>query len=105
MLQQTERVFSTAPNTLDATIRIASRTEISQSPQWQKAFAHERKDHRYYELVEDTLKDGFAYGYLAIESEGAVCAIQPYFIVDQDLLAGVGGPVQEFIAAIRRLWP
>ncbi|HEX3442722.1 MAG TPA: GNAT family N-acetyltransferase [Pseudolabrys sp.] len=105
MLQRTDRARPTSLPTAGKTIRLASRNEISQSPHWQTAFARERKDHRYYELVEDTLKDGFTYGYFAVESGGAVCAIQPYFIVDQDLLAGIGGPVQDLIAGIRRHWP
>ena len=88
-----------------STIRITSRDEISGSLHWQNAFAHERKDHRYYELLEATLKDGFKYGYLSIESGRTVCAIQPYFLVDQDLLAGITGHVRKLVAGIRRLWP
>ena len=85
--------------------RIASRDEISGSAHWRSAFAQERKDHRYYELLEDTLKDGFKYGYLIIENKDSVCAIQPYFLIDQDLLAGLSGNVKKLIAGIRRLWP
>ena len=88
-----------------STIRIASRSEISGSSHWRTAFAQERKDHRFYELLEDTLKDGFKYGYLVIENNRTVCAIQPYFLIDQDLLAGLSGRVRKFIAGIRRLWP
>ncbi|MGB6312371.1 MAG: GNAT family N-acetyltransferase, partial [Pseudolabrys sp.] len=87
------------------TIRIASREDISGLTQWQSAFAQERKDHRYYELLEDTLKDGFSYGYLIIEDGRAVRAIQPYFLVDQDLLAGMSGVITKLVAAVRRLWP
>ena len=85
--------------------RIASRDEISGSAHWQSAFAQERKDHRYYELLEDTLKNGFKYGYLIIENKDSVCAIQPYFLIDQNLLAGLCGNVKKLIAGIRRLWP
>jgi hypothetical protein len=85
--------------------RIASRDEISGSAHWQSAFAQERKDHRYYELLEDTLKNGFKYGYLIIENKDSVCAIQPYFLIDQNLLAGLSGNVKKLIAGIRRLWP
>ena len=77
----------------------------SGSSHWQSVFAQERKDRRYYELLEDTLKDGFTYGYLVIEREDAICAIQPYFLLDQDLLAGLGGNVKRSIAGMRRLWP
>jgi len=99
---QTDNVGSTPR---PEAIRIASRNEISGLPHWQEAFACERKDHRYYELLEDTLKDGFRYGYFSIESRGTVCAIQPYFLVDQDLLAGITGHLRKLIGGIRRLWP
>jgi len=105
MFQRRGRTSSVSSQIAGRTIRIASRDEIAKSSHWQNAFAHERKDHRCYELVEDTLKDGFTYGYFAIESDGAVCAIQPYFIVDQDLLDGVSGHVKKLIAGIRRFWP
>jgi hypothetical protein len=86
------------------TIRIASRNEISGASHWRTAFAHERKDHRFYELLEDTLMDGFKYGYLIIEDNRTICAIQPYFLIDQDLLAGISSRVRKFIARIRRHW-
>ena len=88
-----------------ATIRIATRNEIAASAHWRTAFADERKDHRYYELIEDTLKGEFTYGYFTIESGGAVRAVQPYIVVDQDLLAGTGGFAQRLVGGIRRLWP
>src|ERR1700745_270843 len=105
MHQPVDRARPTSRPRWDATIRIASREEIAASPHWQNAFAHERKDHRYYELVEDTLKDGFTYGYLIVESDRAVRAIQPYFLVDQDLLAGMSGAVTKIVGGLRRLWP
>jgi Peptidogalycan biosysnthesis/recognition len=87
------------------TIRIASRDEIARLPHWQSAFAQERKDHRFYELIEDTLRDGFSYGYLVIEDDRTVCAVQPIFLLDQDLLAGLGERVKKLVVGGRRLWP
>jgi Peptidogalycan biosysnthesis/recognition len=87
------------------TVRIASRDEISRSPHWQSAFANERKDHRYYELLEDTVKDGFSYGYLVVENNHKVRTIQPFFLIDQDLLAGLGGIIKKLVAGIRHFWP
>jgi hypothetical protein len=101
-----QRTDSASPAPRPAgTIRIASRDEISGLPHWQEAFARERKDHRYYELLEDTLTDGFKYGYLSIESGPSVFAIQPYFLVDQDLLAGLPTQAKKLVAGIRHLWP
>jgi Peptidogalycan biosysnthesis/recognition len=87
------------------TVRIAFRDDVVGSSRWQTAFAGERKDHRFYELLEDTLKNGFKYGYLIVEDEHAICAIQPFFVVDQDLLAGLSGGVKKLVAVTRRLWP
>jgi hypothetical protein len=105
MDQRTDSAGSISSADLHATIRIATRNEVAASLHWRTAFAGERKDHRYYELIEDTLKGEFGYGYLAIESGGAIRAIQPYIVVDQDLLAGTGGFAQGLVAGVRRLWP
>ena len=93
------------PEAGGATVRIASREEVSRLPRWSRAFAGGRKDHRYYELVEDTLTDGFRYSYLMVESGGDVRAIQPCFIVDQDLLGGISGFAKRCFDAVRRVWP
>ena len=76
-------------------VEVATRAELSRYPHWAHAFSTERKDHRYYELVEDTIQQGFDYRYFVVKDAGGdVCAIQPFFTLDQDLLAGVGGPDQ-----------
>jgi hypothetical protein len=102
MLQRTH-IGSTAHQGI--TLRIASRDEISALPHWRSAFADERKDYRYYELVEDTLTDEFKYGYLIVEDDHAVQAIQPFFVVDQDLLAGMSPRFKLMLARIRGRWP
>lgn len=84
---------------------MASRCELSTLPHWQSAFANERKDHRYYELLEDTLSDGFKYGYLIVEVDQTVRAVQPFFVVDQDLLAGVSADFKQMLVRVRGLWP
>ena len=53
------------------------------------------RNHRFYELVEDTIQQGFDYRYFAIKGrDGEVLAIQPFFILDQDLLAGITPKIQ-----------
>jgi hypothetical protein len=37
--------------------------------------------------------------------DGNVCAVQPFFMLDQDLLAGMGAKFGPFINNIRRIWP
>jgi hypothetical protein len=100
-----DRASLTTPALKDATVKIASRKEIALLPRWQTAFASDRKDHRFYELLEDTLKSEFDYGYLVIRNGKDICAIQPYFVLDQDLVAGINGHTKKFIGRVRRLWP
>jgi hypothetical protein len=87
-------------------VRLSSRAELADFAHWKYAFADCRKDHRYYELVEDTLRHDFEYWYLTVAgAQGEVQAIQPCFIVDQDLVAGVGPKIKSLIAIARRASP
>ena len=87
-------------------VEIAKRADLSRYPHWTHAFSTERKDHRYYQLVEDTIQQGFDYRYFVVKDAGGdVCAIQPFFTLNQDLLAGVGGSIKTAAEFIRRWWP
>jgi len=87
-------------------IEIMSRAELEHSPQWRHLYAHERKDRRYYEIVEDTIDQGFDYGYFVLRDEaGQIRAIQPFFVNDQDLLGGASPPAVKMVSKIRRIWP
>jgi hypothetical protein len=87
-------------------IETASRAQIEHCPGWPPAFASERKDHRYYELVEDTIHQGFDYRYFVLKDEGGeIRAVQPFFMNDQDLLAGTGPKIRNSTGFIRRIWP
>jgi predicted N-acyltransferase len=87
-------------------LEVVSRAELMQLDHWSHAFADVRKDRRYYEIVEDTLRQGFEYRYFLIRDEtGAVRAIQPFFLHDQDLLAGMSPRIAALAVAMRRWWP
>jgi peptidoglycan biosynthesis/recognition FemAB-like protein len=87
-------------------VEVYSRLELARCRHWKRAFANQRKDHRYYEVVEDTIRQGFDYRYFVIKDEfGEVSAVQPFFLLDQDLLAGVNPKFRGAIAAVRSLWP
>jgi len=87
-------------------VEILSRTGVGRCPQWLSAFAQERKDHRYYEIVEDTIDQGFEYGYFALKDGcGEIRAVQPFFVNDQDLLTGTSSKIRKLAAAVRSLWP
>jgi hypothetical protein len=87
-------------------VKVMSRSELAHCRQWRNAFIGERRDHRFYELVEDTIRQGFDYRYFAVmDSTGEVRAIQPFFILDQDLLAGVSQRILAIVRGVRRVWP
>lgn len=88
------------------TVERMTRAQISAHHRWLKAFSGQRKDRRYYELVEDTINQGFEFGYFVIkDGRGEIRAFQPFFVTDQDLLDGTGPKAREFASAIRRIWP
>lgn len=97
---------ATAGDIATWTVRICSRAEVQRSAHWARAFARERRDHRYYEIVEDTIRQDFEYRYFAIEDKhGEIHAVQPFFLLDQDLLQGVGPNARKLAELTRRAWP
>jgi len=89
-----------------SSVEIVSHAELMRCPRWARAFPNQRKDHRYYDLVEDTIRQGFDYRYFLLQDErGEVVAVQPFLILDQDLLAGTGRWIRALADLIRRLWP
>jgi hypothetical protein len=87
-------------------VEVISRDELICCSRWKVSFDDERKDHRYYEIVEDTILQGFEYKYFVIKDANKnVCAVQPFFIVDQDLLGGVRSKIARHVELLRRIWP
>ena len=84
-------------------MEVMSRAEVMGCARWASAFAGKHKDHRYYELVEDTIQPDFVFRYFAIKDEdGSVRAVQPFFIIDQDLLLGTNIRLRGVIGFVRR---
>lgn len=105
-MNEAARDLRPSPVVAPTGVDVYSRLELARCRHWKRAFANQRKDHRYYEVVEDTIRQGFDYRYFAIKNElGEICAVQPFFLLDQDLLAGVSPKFRGAIAAVRRLWP
>ncbi|MGY4478170.1 GNAT family N-acetyltransferase [Bradyrhizobium sp. USDA 3364] len=87
-------------------VKILTRGEIADSPAWAATFADLRKDHRYYEILEDTLREGVEYRYVAIiDRADCIQAVQPFFLLEQDILEGLGAQWQPLLARIRRFVP
>ena len=87
-------------------ISVVSRAELSRCAPWTFTFVGTRKDYRYYEILDDTLRGNFEYRYFAIvDNDGHVRAIQPFFLLDQDILEGLGAERNYWISLVRRFYP
>ena len=85
---------------------VISRQELRTCPYWRRAFASQHKDHRYYDLINDTIHPEFEYLYFVLkDAKGEIRAVQPFFILDQDILAGARPYLGHLIDFIRHLWP
>jgi hypothetical protein len=71
----------------EGSVDVLSSHHLQHCQHWKYAFASQHKDHRYYEIVADTLHSEFIYLYFALRNaQGLTQAIQPFFILDQDIL-------------------
>src|SRR5581483_3981952 len=69
-------------------------------------FARQRKDRRYYDIVEATIHQEFEYQYFVLEdATGRVRAVQPFFLLQQDLLQGAGQRMMKWVGKVRRALP
>jgi Acetyltransferase (GNAT) domain len=86
--------------------RIFNRSKIADCEEWQRAFRDRCKDHRFYELIEETLANDFEYHYIVVEdAAGGVRAVQPVFFVRQNLIEGVPGKIRTIVDLIRKTFP
>jgi predicted N-acyltransferase len=91
---------------LDRVAKITSLADLQNCDAWPRAFRSKCKDHRYYEIVEDTLEGGFEYRYLLLEDRsGNVRAIQPVFFLRQNLVEGVPGKIRSVVDLVRKILP
>ena len=84
--------------------RVASVAELRDDPGWRAAFAHLVKDARYYDIIGGTL-DFACHGLLLEDRDGQRRGVQPFFFVDQDLVATAPGWLRAPILAVRRIFP
>jgi predicted N-acyltransferase len=83
-----------------------SLAELENSDAWKCAFQRQCKDHRYYEIVDQTLESGFEHHYLVLQDDsGKVRAIEPVFLVRQNLLEGVRGKIRSVVELVRKKFP
>src|SRR2546425_2665809 len=86
--------------------KVVALTDVQNREEWKRAFQNRCKDHRYYEIVEETLRNDFEHQYVRLEdSSGNIRAIQPVFFVRQNLVEGVPGRIRPVVDLIRRQFP
>ncbi len=86
--------------------KVVTLAELQDCEAWKRAFQNQCKDHRYYEIVEETLHCGFEHYYLLLEdNSGNVRAIQPMFFVRQNLVEGVPGKIRSVVDVVRKIFP
>lgn len=80
--------------------------ELRGNEVWHRAFQDKAKDHRYYEIVEESQLGDFEYHYLVFEDQsGRSRGVQPVFFVRQNLVEGVPGKIREIVDLVRRAFP
>jgi len=66
-------------------------------------------DHRYYDVVQRTLSHDFSLNYFVVrdrEGKGSgLSGVQPFFVVEQDILAGMKGKVVRVVEWVRSKFP
>ena len=88
------------------TAAVADHIPPQEYETWVAGFENYPLDHRYYEIIHESLKDQFADYYLFLkDANGMTRAIQPFFIVSQDLTAGTPAFIRNALAPARRLFP
>jgi hypothetical protein len=87
-------------------LKVVTLAELQNCDTWKRAFESQCKDHRYYEIVEETVQGDFEHHYLLLADElGNARAIQPVFFVRQNLVEGVPGKINSIVDRIRKIFP
>ncbi len=85
-------------------VRVASADELPTG--WAAAFALRAKDARYYRIVGETLREQFDCRFLVLsDAHGEPRAVQPFFFVEQDLVAAAPRSLRALVRGGRALFP
>jgi hypothetical protein len=85
---------------------VANRVPEADAETWAAGLQHQANDHRYYELTHDALGHQFEHYYLLLQDHaGKTRAIQPFLIVNQDLVTGMPKAIRRAMDKIRRRFP
>jgi hypothetical protein len=89
--------------TAQGEVQIVSAAKQIDKVLWEKAFSACYLDARYYEVVEETLREWFDFRYAILKNERTgKTAVQPFFLVNQEITAGLPGPIRSLISRTPR---
>jgi len=85
---------------------VTRRVPEADARTWAEGLSHAAGDHRYYELTHDSLGHQFEHYYLVLKDHtDSTRAIQPFLMVDQDMVAGMPAPIRRTMDKLRRKFP
>src|SRR5437660_11295853 len=83
--------------------KVVTRAELQNCDTWKRALQDKCKDHRYYEIVDETLDGNFEHHYLILEDNSRnVRGAQPVFFVRQTLIEDVRGKTRSAVDRVRK---
>jgi GNAT acetyltransferase-like protein len=85
---------------------VTDRVPTGDEAVWAAGLSGYAMDHRYYEIVHEALDSQFQHRYLVLKDhDGLTRALQPAFIVYQDLMTGTPNFVRRPVEIVRRQFP
>src|SRR5947207_14265475 len=87
-------------------LKVVTLAELQNCEAWKRALQNKCTDHRYYEIVEETLQNSFEYHHLLLEDDSVNArAIHPVFFVRQKSMRAVPGKIRSVDNAVRKIFP
>jgi hypothetical protein len=85
---------------------VSNHVPQAEAETWAAGLRHQANDHRYYEVTHDALGQQFGHYYLLLKDHsGATRAIQPFLIVNQDLVTGMPKAFRRAMDKARQRFP
>jgi hypothetical protein len=99
---EAEGILASVPTSFGGAV-VATRVPAADAKTWAAGLSHLANDHRYYEAAHEALGDQFEHYYLLLKDHtGRTRAIQPFLIVNQDLVTGLPKAVKRAVDKVRR---
>jgi hypothetical protein len=85
---------------------VAHRVPLNDRAVWETGLEGAANDHRYYDLTHEALQHQFVHRYLLLkDNTGTTRAVQPFFLVHQDILVGMPAFVTRMVEKVREKFP